>query len=62
MGAGLWLGNLLLADWIVGDIFIRIAGLALLVGGGLALYGALGLLLRVVELAELKALLRRRGT
>ena len=62
MGAGLWLGDLLLAAWIVGDFFTRIAGLALLVGGGLALYGALGLLLRVVELSELKALLRRRGT
>ncbi|MEM7223491.1 MAG: murein biosynthesis integral membrane protein MurJ [Pseudomonadota bacterium] len=62
MGLGLWLGSQLLAGWIVGAFVVRVAGLALLVGGGLALYGALGLLLGVVELSELKALLRRRGT
>ncbi len=54
-GAGRWLG-----PWFDGDLTVRVAGLAILVAGGLGLYGALALALGAVRLGELKALISRR--
>jgi putative peptidoglycan lipid II flippase len=59
MAAALWLALRGLADWFQGDPGTRIAGLLLLLGVGLALYGAGALLLGAVRVAEIKAGLRR---
>ncbi len=60
MAAGLLLGAQALADALAGPLGLRIAALAVLVFGGAALFGALALLLRAVELGEIKRLLGRR--
>lgn len=60
MGAGLWLGMTATAGWFALGLWAEIAVLALLVGGGMGLYGALTLGLGALSLADLKALLRRR--
>ncbi len=62
MGAGLVAGATGLADWFVdGGVERRVAGLALLVGGGLFGYGLLAFALGAVAPAELGGLLRRGG-
>ncbi len=60
MGAALWGGTAALDGWFDAGMWIGVAGLALLVGGGLAVYGLLALVLGAVTPAELKALAARR--
>ena len=60
MGAGLWALAAWLLPWFDAGQGWRVAGLALLVGGGLVLYTGLAYGLHAVERAELAALLRRR--
>ncbi len=60
LGAGLWGAAGWLAPWFDMDLGARIAGLAILVAGGLVLYGALALALGVLQLKELRTLAPRR--
>jgi putative peptidoglycan lipid II flippase len=59
MAVALWLALQGLGDWFQGDPGTRVAGLLVLLGVGLALYGASALLLGAVRVAEIKAGLRR---
>lgn len=59
MGAVLWLVFEWLAPWFDGPAPVRILGLGLLIGGGLAVYGALALILRAAAPADVAGLLRR---
>jgi putative peptidoglycan lipid II flippase len=59
MGAVLWAAFQGLAPWFDGAVPVRILGLGLLVGGGLAVYGVLALLLRAMAPADLAGLVRR---
>jgi len=61
MGALLWGLWTLLAPWFDAGIFARVAGLVLLVGGGLGAFAGLAFGFRAVERADLAALLGRRG-
>ncbi len=61
MAAALLAGQWALMDLLTGGQGEKIAALLLLVGGGMALYGALALLLGAADLGELRALFRRRG-
>jgi peptidoglycan biosynthesis protein MviN/MurJ (putative lipid II flippase) len=58
MGAGLWALMQWLLPWFDAALGWRVAGLALLVGGGLGLYALLALALGALRLDELKALRR----
>jgi putative peptidoglycan lipid II flippase len=60
MGVALWAAARGLGPWFEAGLWPRIAGLAILVVGGLALYAGLAYGLRAVERAELAALLTRR--
>ncbi len=60
MGALLWAGQSGLDGWFDAGFWIRVGGLTLLVGGGLAAYSLLALLLSAIAPAELKALIARR--
>ena len=60
MGLALWAGARWLGPWFEATIWLRVASLAILVGGGLALYAGLAYGLRAVDRAELAALLKRR--
>jgi putative peptidoglycan lipid II flippase len=59
MGAGLWALAAWLLPWFDADQVWRVAGLALLVGGGLGLYAVLAVALGALRLDEIKALRRR---
>jgi putative peptidoglycan lipid II flippase len=59
MAVGLWLARELLGGWFEADTLSRIAGLVLLVGEGLVLYGAAALLFGAVRIDEIRASLRR---
>lgn len=59
MAVALWLALQVLGDWFQGDPWTRVAGLLVLLGVGLALYGAGALLLGAVRVEEIKAGLRR---
>jgi putative peptidoglycan lipid II flippase len=59
MAVALWLALQGLGDWFQGDPGTRVAGLLVLLGVGLALYGASAMLLGAVRVAEIKAGLRR---
>ena len=59
LAVALWGGLEALEPWFAARGPSRLAALALLVGGALAVYGAAALVLRAVEPAELKALARR---
>ena len=61
MGLALWGAGRWFAPWFDGDLTVRVAGLAILVAGGLGLYGALALALGAVRLDEIKALRARRA-
>ena len=60
MVAALFAIKFVLAAWFEGDVAHRMAGVVALVGGGLAVYFPLVLLLGGTDTSELKALLRRR--
>ncbi len=60
MGALLWGGQIALDGWFDAGFWVGIAGLALLVGGGLAAYALLAPVLGAVAPAELRTLLARR--
>jgi putative peptidoglycan lipid II flippase len=60
MGLVLWAAREALAGWFDAGFWIGVAGLTILVAGGLASYGVLAPLLGAVKPAELKALLSRR--
>lgn len=60
MGLGLWFAALELVGWFEGAQELRIAALALLVAGGLVLYGGLALISGAADRQALRALLRRR--
>lgn len=60
MGAGLAIGDAVLDPWLHGESgTLRFAALALLTGGGLALFAALAHLARATDLGDLKALMRK---
>jgi len=59
MGAALWLALGWLDPWFDGETPVRVLGLAILVGGGLAAYGGLALVLRAMAPGDLAKLLRR---
>jgi hypothetical protein len=59
MGGALWGGLAALEGWFDVGLWSGVAGLAILVSGGLVIYAALGLLLGVATLGELRRLLRR---
>jgi putative peptidoglycan lipid II flippase len=61
MGLGLWLAAPQLAPWLAGGLGLRIAALALLVAGGLILYGLAALLSGAARRDDLNRLLRRRA-
>ena len=61
MGAGLWAGALWLAPWFEAGQALRILGLALLVGAGLAAYAVLALVSGAFDREDLRSLLSRRG-
>ena len=58
MAVGLWLAQELLSGWFEADALSRIGGLLLLVGEGVALYGAAALLFGAVRIDEIRAGLR----
>jgi len=58
MGAGLWALAAWLLPWFDADQGWRVAGLALLVGGGLGLYALLAVAFGALRLDEIKALRR----
>ncbi len=60
MGAGLWGLADLLAPWFSAGLALRIAGLALLVGGGIVLFALAAQLSGAARLSELRAMLRRQ--
>ncbi len=60
MGAGLWAGAEALQGWLAGALWSKAAALAMLVAGGLALYGLLVLLLRAASLSDVRGLVSRR--
>jgi putative peptidoglycan lipid II flippase len=60
MGLALWVAARWLGPWFEAALWWRIAGLAILVGGGLALYAGLAYGLHAVDRAELAALVKRR--
>ena len=60
MGALLWAGQRWLIAWFDGGLPLQVAGLALLVGGGLAVYGGLALALGAATRADLKGIVSRR--
>ncbi len=59
MGAGLWALAAWLLPWFDAGQGWRVAGLALLVGGGLGLYALLAVTLGALRLDEIKALHHR---
>ena len=59
MAVGLWLAQRLLSGWFEADLLSRIAGLLLLIGEGLVVYGAGVLLFGAVRIDEIRASLRR---
>ena len=59
MVVGLWLAQRLLSGWFEADTLSRIAGLLLLIGEGLVVYGAGVLLFGAVRIDEIRASLRR---
>ncbi len=62
MGATLFGLGPLVAPWMTGPIMIRFAALAVLVGSGMAIYGVACFLTGAFRIADLKALMRKRGT
>lgn len=61
MGVAVWLGLGPLGPWLVGPLVLKIAGLALLVGGGGLVYVAAALLLGAASWREFRSGLRRQG-
>lgn len=61
MGAALWFGGHLAEGWMEGRLEQRIAALAVLCGGGAAVYGLATLALGAYRLSEIKGMLRRKG-
>ena len=61
MGSALWLGGRLADSFMDGRLIERIATLAVLCGGGAALYGLTALALGTYRLGEIKAMLRRKA-
>ena len=61
MAVALWLGLLALAEPLAGPELNRIAALALLVAGGMAVYALAVLVLGATRFSDLKAALRRPG-
>jgi putative peptidoglycan lipid II flippase len=59
MAAGLWLGARLLQDLLLRSDLAGIAALAVLVAGGMVVYGTCAQLLRATSLTEMRAMLRR---
>ena len=59
MAAALWGGERLLAPLLSGPLDDRVLGLALLVAGGLAIYGLVSLLLGAARLSDLRTAFRR---
>ena len=60
MAFALWIGLPALAIWFAGGLGLRIAALALLVAGGLIVYGLAALLTGATSIEDLNRILRRR--
>ena len=60
MGAAIWTLKLLLAPWFDQAFGLQLAGLVMLVAGGLAIYGVLALMIGAARGSELKLLFSRR--
>jgi putative peptidoglycan lipid II flippase len=61
MGGALWFGGHLADRWMEGPLEQRIAALAVLCGGGAAVYGLATLALGAYRLSEIKGMLRRKA-
>ena len=61
LAVALWLGADSLSGLLTGSAPLRIAGLAILVGGGLAIYGGLALVTGAADRDALRTMLRRRS-
>jgi putative peptidoglycan lipid II flippase len=62
MGAAVWAVSAHLHDWFAAPgLLVRVAGLALLVGSGLAVYGIAVLATGALQFRQLRAMLGRRG-
>jgi hypothetical protein len=59
MAVALWAAQEVMSDWFLAALPTQIAGLALLVGGGIVLYGALAVLVRAVDIEEILASFKR---
>jgi putative peptidoglycan lipid II flippase len=59
MAVALWVAQEVMSDWFLAALPTQIAGLALLVGGGIVLYGALAVLVRAVDIEEILASFKR---
>ncbi|MBT5919307.1 MAG: murein biosynthesis integral membrane protein MurJ, partial [Alphaproteobacteria bacterium] len=62
MGGGLFLGHKQLLVWLEGDTLVRSGALALLVLGGMVLYGLAIQITGAARLSELKSQLRGSGS
>ena len=60
MAAALWFGEPLIEPLLAQGFEMRIAGLALLVGGGILVYAVAVFVTRAYTLAELRSVLRRK--
>ncbi|NQV54960.1 MAG: murein biosynthesis integral membrane protein MurJ, partial [Rhodospirillales bacterium] len=61
LAAALWAGNEALAPWLAGGAASRILALLILVGGGLAVYGAAAVLTGSATIADLRRILPARS-
>lgn len=62
MGAALLAGNHLLDPWLGGPMLHRYVALSLLVGAGIALYGAASVAVGAYRLSDIRALLRAKSS
>ena len=60
MAGALWLARELIVDWFDAALPSQIAGLLVLVGGGIAIYGAVALLAGAVRIDEIRASFTRQ--
>ncbi len=60
MGAALYFASLYLVPWLDRDALWRVGALALLVGGGIAVFAVLAQVLGAARIADVKALVSRR--
>jgi len=60
MGIVLWFGGDMLAPWFEDRTIVKLAAISIIVGGGLAIYAALGLAIDAFTWRDLREAFRRR--